>query len=122
MRIFLVGATGAVGRRLVPLLVVDGHQVVGATRTAAGAESLRTAGAVPIVVDVLDRGAVMTAVAAARPEVIIHQATALAGARTFKNFDRDFAVTNRLRTEGTINLLAAARAAGVRRFIAQSYT
>lgn len=122
MRVFLAGATGAIGRRLVPLLVVDGHDVVGATRTAAGAESLRGAGAVPIVADVLDRGAIMSAVGAARPDVVIHQATALAGMRSFKNFDREFAVTNRLRTDGTANLLAAARDAGARRFIAQSYT
>jgi len=122
MRIFLAGATGAVGKRLVPLLVAGGHQVVASTRTSAKREGLRAAGAEPVVLDVLDRDAVMNAVVAARPDVVIHQVTALAGISSFKNFDREFALTNALRTEGTTYLLAAARAAGARRFIAQSYT
>lgn len=122
MRIFLAGATGAVGQHLVPLLVAGGHHVVASTRTSNKSAALRAAGAEAVVLDVLDRGAVMTAVVDARPDVIIHQATALAGARSFKNFDREFAVTNALRTEGTSHLLEAARAAGAGRFIAQSYT
>ena len=122
LKVFLAGATGAVGRRLVPLLVAGGHEVVGATRTSARAEGLRTAGAEAVIVDALDRDAVVRAVVSARPDVVIHQVTALAGVRRLRNFDREFAVTNLLRTEGTANLLAAARAAGATRFIAQSYT
>jgi len=122
MKVFLAGATGAVGKRLVPLLVAGGHQVLASTRTSGKREALRAAGAEPVVLDVLDRDAVMNAVVAARPDVVIHQVTALAGLRSFKNFDREFALTNALRTEGTTYLLAAARAAGARRFIAQSYT
>jgi 2-alkyl-3-oxoalkanoate reductase len=122
MRIFLAGATGAVGRHLVPLLVAGGHRVVASTRTSNKRAGLRTAGAEPVMLDVLDREAVMHAVAAARPDVVIHQATALASVRSFKNVDREFALTNALRTDGTRYLLAAAHAAGVRRFVAQSYT
>jgi nucleoside-diphosphate-sugar epimerase len=122
VRIFLAGATGAVGRRLVPLLVADGHRVVASTRTSSKGEALRAAGAEPVILDILDRGAVMQAVTAVRPDVVIHQATALAGVRGLRDFDRAFAVTNALRTEGTDHLIAAARAAGARRLIAQSYT
>jgi nucleoside-diphosphate-sugar epimerase len=122
MKILLAGATGAVGKRLVPLLVRSGHQVVATTRTANKIEALRAAGAEPVVLDALDRTAVMAAVAAARPEVVVHQLTALTGTLDLKHFDRDFAETNRLRTEGTEYLLAASAAAGVRRFIIQSYT
>jgi nucleoside-diphosphate-sugar epimerase len=122
MKIFLAGATGAIGRRLVPLLVRDGHSIVATTRHAGKLDSLRSAGAEPIVLDALDRDAVMKAVLAARPDVIVHQLTALAGVRNFKKVDQELAVTNRLRTEGTQYLLDAARAAGVRRFVAQSYT
>ena len=122
MKIFLAGATGAIGRRLVPLLVSGRHQVVGATRTKSKLDGLRAAGVEPVVVDALDRDAVMQAIGSARPDTIVHQMTALARLRSLKNFDREFALTNRLRTEGTRNLLAAARAMGVRRFIAQSYT
>lgn len=122
MRIFLAGATGAIGKRLVPLLVAGGHQVVASTRTSNKLDALRTAGAEPVILDVLDRDAVMKTVAAARPDVVIHQVTALAGVHSFKNFDREFALTNALRTDGTTHLLAAAHAAGARRFIAQSYT
>ena len=121
MRIFLAGGSGVVGRRLVSLLATAGHQVTASTRTSAKAAVLRTAGAEPVILDVLDRGAVMTAVAAARPDVIIHQATALAGVHSFKDFDREFSITNALRTEGTEYLIAAARAAGTRRLVAQSY-
>jgi nucleoside-diphosphate-sugar epimerase len=122
MRIFLAGATGAVGSRLLPLLVAAGHDVVASTRTSGKTGALRAAGAQPLILDVLDRGAVMNAVAAARPDVVIHQATALAGVRDFKDFDREFTITNALRTQGTRHLIDAAREAGVGRFVAQSYT
>jgi nucleoside-diphosphate-sugar epimerase len=121
MRVFVAGASGAIGSRLVPQLVERGHEVTGTTRSPEKAERLREAGAEPVVLDVLDAAAVQEAVAAARPDAIVHQATALAGLSDFKHFDRSFATTNRLRTEGTDALLAAARAAGVRRFLAQSY-
>ena len=122
MRVLVVGATGAIGARLVPRLIEQGHEVLGTSRSAQSAGRLRTLGAEPVVLDLLDPGAVTEAVGAVRPEVIIHQATALAGLSDFKNFDRTFALTNRLRTEGTDSLLAAARAAGVRRLVAQSFT
>lgn len=122
MKIFLAGATGAVGKRLVPLLVRRGHQVVATTRTANKIEALRAAGAEPVVLDSLDRTAVIAAVTAARPDVVVHQLTALTGRFDLKHFDRYFAETNRLRTEGTEYLLAGAAAAGVRRFVIQSYT
>jgi nucleoside-diphosphate-sugar epimerase len=121
MRIFVAGATGALGRRLVPLLVVDGHAVTAMTRTAGKAAGLRAAGAEPVVADALDRDAVLRAVCAARPEVVVHQATALAGVTNLRKFDKGFAATNRLRTEGTDHLLEAAQAAGARRFVAQSF-
>jgi nucleoside-diphosphate-sugar epimerase len=121
MKIFVAGATGALGRRLVPLLVANGHTVVGATHTPAKAQALRAAGATPVVLDALDRDAVIDAVGRAEPEVVVHQLTALAGFRDFRKLDESFAATNRLRTEGTDHLLAAARAAGARRLVAQSY-
>ena len=121
MRIFVAGATGALGRRLVPLLVRGGHQVTGMTRTAGKAAGLRAAGAEPVVADALDRDAVLRAVVAAHPEVVVHELTALAGMTDFRRLDEGFALTNRLRTEGTDHLLAAARAAGSRRFVAQSF-
>jgi nucleoside-diphosphate-sugar epimerase len=122
MRVFLAGATGAIGRSLVPQLVAAGHHVVATTRTESKAELLWKLGAEPAVVDALDAAAVGEAVAKAEPEVVVHQMTALAGSSDLKHFDRTFAVTNQLRTVGTDNLLAAARAAGVHRFVAQSYT
>jgi nucleoside-diphosphate-sugar epimerase len=122
MKIFLAGATGAVGKQLVPLLASTGHEVVGTTRSADRAETLRAAGAEPVVLDLLDGRAVTEAVLRAEPDVIVHQATALSSLSSPKHFDREFAATNRLRIEGTDHLLAAARAAGVRRFVAQSYT
>jgi len=122
MRIFVAGATGALGHRLVPLLVERGHQVTAMTRTPAKAAGLRAAGAEPVVADALDREAVLGAVTAARPEVLVHELTALAAVTSFRRFDREFAVTNRLRTEGTDHLLEAARAAGARRLVAQSFT
>ena len=121
MRIFLAGATGALGTRLVPLLLDAGHEVTGMTRSPRKADALRAAGAEPAIADGLDRDAVVAAVTAARPDAVIHQLTALAGTSSLRNFDRSFALTNRLRTEGTDHLLAGARAAGARRFVAQSY-
>jgi nucleoside-diphosphate-sugar epimerase len=121
MRVFLAGATGAIGARLTSQLVEGGHEVVGTTRSREKAELLRTKGAEPVLLDLLDRAAVRDAVAAATPDAIVHQATALTRLSDFKHFDRSFAQTNRLRTDGTENLLAAAREAGVRRFVAQSY-
>ena len=121
MRIFVAGATGVLGRRLVPLLVEGGHQVTAMTRTPGKAAGLRATGAEPVVADALDRDALLRAVVAARPEVVVHQLTALAGTISFRRFDQAFALTNRLRTEGTDHLLEAARAAGTRRFVAQSF-
>jgi 2-alkyl-3-oxoalkanoate reductase len=121
MRIFVAGATGALGRRLVPLLVSGGHTVVGTTHTPGKADALRAAGATPVVLDALDRDAVIDALVRAEPEVVVHELTALAGFTDFRKFDESFAATNRLRTEGTDHLLAAARAAGAGRLVAQSY-
>ena len=121
MRVFVTGATGALGRHLVPGLVAAGHQVTATTRTPGKVAQLREAGAEPVVVDGLDRGAVIAAVQAAAPEVIVHQMTALADMRNLRNPGKAFAVTNELRTRGTDNLLAAAARAGTRRVIAQSY-
>src|ERR1700729_310145 len=122
MRVFVTGATGALGRHLVPGLVAAGHQVTASTRSAAKSGQLREAGAVPVVLDGLGRAAVIAAVRAAEPEVIVHQMTALADMRSLVNFARVFAATNELRTKGTDNLLAAAAEAGTRRVIAQSNT
>jgi len=122
MRVFVAGAGGVIGRRLVPQLVERGHQVVATTRNAAGNNDLRALGATPMAMDGLDPASVGEAVARAEPDVVVHQMTALAGFGDLKNFDRGFAVTNLLRTRGTDNLLAAADAVGVRRFVAQSFT
>jgi nucleoside-diphosphate-sugar epimerase len=122
MRVFVAGATGAIGRSLVPQLLQGGHEVVAATRTPAKAGGLAELGAEPVVVDGLDAAAVGEAVASAEPDVIVHQMTALAGGSDLRHFDRTFATTNALRTVGTDNLLAAARAAGVRRIVVQSFT
>jgi 2-alkyl-3-oxoalkanoate reductase len=122
MRIFVAGAAGAIGRQLLPQLAARGHQVTGSTRNPANAGRLRALGAEPVLLDGLDAMAVGEAVARAEPEVVIHQMTALAGGLDLRRFDRTFAVTNQLRTTGTDHLLAAAAAAGARRFIAQSYT
>ncbi len=121
MRVFVAGATGAIGKRLVPQLVERGHDVIGTSRSREKADTLRTQGAEPVVLDLLDRDAVQKAVAAARPEAVVHQASALAGLADFKHFDRSFAQTNRLRIEGTDALLAATRETGVERFVAQSF-
>ena len=122
MRVFVAGATGALGRHLVPGLVAAGHEVTATTRTPGKVTQLREAGAEPVVVDGLDREAVIAAVRAAGPEVIVHQMTALAdiNMRSFRKLDQVFAATNELRTRGTDNLLAAAARAGTPRVIAQS--
>ena len=122
MRVFVAGANGAVGRRLVPMLVANGHRVTGSTTSGDSMGAIRAMGAEPVVVDGLDGVAIGQAVAAAEPEAIIHEMTALSGTPDFRHFDRWFALTNRLRTEGTDHLLAAAQATGVRRFVAQSFT
>ena len=121
MRVFVAGATGAIGTRLVPQLVQNGHDVIGTSRTPAKGNRLAELGAQPVALDLLDPAAVLDAVAAAQPDAIVHQATALAGALDFRHFDESFAATNRLRTEGTDALLAAARKLGVPRFVAQSF-
>jgi nucleoside-diphosphate-sugar epimerase len=120
MHVFIAGATGAVGRSLIPLLIEHGHEVTGTTRSAHRAAQLEELGAHAAVVDGLDRDAVARAVAEAAPDAIVHQMTALRGLKP-RRMDSTFAQTNRLRTEGTDNLLAAARAAGVERFVAQSF-
>ncbi len=121
MRVFVAGATGAVGRELVPALKAAGHSVAGLTRSQSKAETIRRAGALPVVADVFDAAAIRQALISFEPEVVIHEMTGLAGTADLMHFDRTFAATNRLRTEGTDLLLLAAREAGVRRFIAQSY-
>jgi 2-alkyl-3-oxoalkanoate reductase len=120
MKIFIAGASGAIGSQLVSQLAQRGHEVVGTTRSAAKTDALRALGAEPVVVDALDPDAVADAVARAEPEVIVNQLTALSGPADFRHVKRMAAATNRLRTEGTDHLLAAARAVGVRRFVAQS--
>jgi 2-alkyl-3-oxoalkanoate reductase len=125
MKVFVAGATGAIGRQLVPQLVARGHEVVGMTRSASKQDLVRSLGARPVVADALDPDAVAQAVAAAEPEVIVHQLTALSGPMSIRDArrpDRAVAVTmtNRLRTEATDHLLAAGRAVGARRFVAQS--
>jgi 2-alkyl-3-oxoalkanoate reductase len=121
MRVLVIGASGAIGTRLVPQLRARGHEVTGTCRSPANAGRLRALGADPVVLDALDAKAVRTAVTAAQPEAVIYQATALAGLSDLKHFDRSFAATNRLRTNGIDIMLAAAREAGVRRIVAQSY-
>src|SRR3984885_8991028 len=121
MRVFVVGATGAIGTRLVLQLIENGHEVIGTFRSPGHADRVRALGAEPVALDLLDVAAVRRAVLDARPDAIIHQATALAGVRFGRSLDRSFGPTNRLRTEGTDALLAAAREAGVRRFVAQSF-
>lgn len=122
MKVFVAGATGVVGRQLLPQLVAAGHEVVGTTRTDKGFGLLRRLGAVPVAVDLLDSEAVRRTVAQAQPDAIVHQATDLAHlGNNFRNFDRLFAMINRLRTGGTEHLLAAAAECSVPRFVAQSY-
>jgi 2-alkyl-3-oxoalkanoate reductase len=121
MKIFVAGATGAVGRPLVSALIAAGHSVVGLTRTVAKAEIVLRMGAEPVVADGLDGVAIRTAIGSAKPDVVIHEMTDLAGASDLRHFERTFASSNRLRTLGTDLLLTAAREAGVRRFIVQSF-
>jgi 2-alkyl-3-oxoalkanoate reductase len=126
MKVFVAGATGVLGRALVPLLVARGDEVVGMTRTASKQDLVRSLGARPVVADALDPDAVAQAVASAEPEVIVHELTALSGkvsARDMRHPDRSpvAIMTNRLRTEATDHLLAAGRAVGARRFVAQSF-
>ena len=120
MRVFVAGATGVMGRQLVPQLLAAGHKVIGMTRTEAKRAALWDLGAQPVVADALDPDQVAAAVAEAQPDVIVHQLTAISSFDP-RHFDREFAPTNRLRTEGTDHLLSAGQAVGVRRFVAQSY-
>jgi nucleoside-diphosphate-sugar epimerase len=121
MRVFVAGASGALGSRLVPQLVDAGHEVIGTHNSPASAQLLQVLGAEPVRLDLLDARAVRTAVLDSRPDAIVHEATALADIKFGRSLDRTFVTTNRLRTEGTDALLAAAREAGVRRFVAQSF-
>jgi nucleoside-diphosphate-sugar epimerase len=120
MRIFVAGASGAIGQQLLPRLVGGGHQVAGMMRTAAKVDLVRSMGATPVVADALDPAQVQASVTDFAPDVIVHELTDLKGL-AMQSFERDFAVTNRLRTEGTDHLLAAGRSAGVARFVTQSY-
>ena len=121
MRVFVAGASGAIGTRLVPQLSDAGHEVIGTHHSPSSANLLRTLGAKPVLLDLLDARAVRKAVLENEPEAIVHQATALGNLKFGRNFDKMFAKTNALRTKGTDALLAAAREASVRRFIAQSF-
>jgi nucleoside-diphosphate-sugar epimerase len=121
MRILVAGATGAIGRCLVPILVAKGHSVAGLTHRPAAAETVRALGAEPVVADGLDAAAIHAAVAATKPDVIVHEMTDLKDASDLRAFDKAFITSNRLRTEGTDHLLSAARDAGVTRFVAQSF-
>jgi nucleoside-diphosphate-sugar epimerase len=121
MRVFVTGATGALGSRLLPLLVSAGHTVMGVTHTAAKAQAIAHTGAEPIVADGLDGAAMRAAVVNAAPDVIVHEMTALRGRSDLRHFDRTFALSNRLRTEGLDHLLGAATAARTRRVVAQSF-
>ena len=121
MRVFVTGASGALGSRLVPKLIQAGHEVIGAHNSPANAQLLRELGAKPVVVDLLDPGAVRRAVRESEPDAIVHQATAIANAKFGRSLDKTFAKTNLLRTRGTDALLAAARESRVSRFVAQSY-
>ena len=121
MHIFIAGASGTIGHTLIPYLISQGHTVTGTTRSSTKADALRALGAKPAIMDGLDAASVLAAVEAAKPDAILHEMTALHGMNPRQKPDRVFAVTNRLRTEGTEHLLAAARQAGVKKFVAQSY-
>jgi nucleoside-diphosphate-sugar epimerase len=121
MRVFVAGATGAIGSKLVPALVRRGHEVIGTTRSSERTRAIKAAGATPAVVDALDAEAVRRAVAKAAPDVIVHELTAIPPNFNPRRFDRAFAMTNRLRTEGIDHLVAAGEAVGVRRIVAQSF-
>lgn len=120
MKVFVAGATGAIGRQLVPRLVEAGHEVHGMTSSPARTQLLRDLGAEPVVADALDADQVAEAVGRAQPDVIVHQLTSM-GPMDLRHFDRSFAMTNRLRNEGTDHLLSAGHAVGVKRFVAQSF-
>jgi len=120
MKIFLAGSGGVIGRRLVPLLIADGHEVVGTTRSTEKVAALRALGAAPVVVDMFDAATLMRVVQAAAPQVVIHQLTDLPHAPGTPGYEAGLERNARLRIEGTRNLVAAAKAAGVRRLIAQS--
>ncbi|MGI8678269.1 MAG: NAD-dependent epimerase/dehydratase family protein [Jatrophihabitans sp.] len=122
MKVLVAGATGAIGRQLVPRLIAAGHEVVGMARSASKRETLREMGASAVLADALVAEQVADAAARAQPEVIVHELTAIPETLDMRHFDRDFEMTNRLRTEGTDHLLSAGQAIGVRRFVAQSYT
>jgi len=121
MKIFVAGGTGAIGRFLVPQLIAAGHEVVGLARNDAKAGQLEAAGAKPAIADPLNRDALTAAIVDTRPEVVIHELTAISSLGDLKNLDHEFELTNRFRTEVTDTMLAAARTAGARRFIAQSF-
>src|ERR671930_2671701 len=121
MRVFVAGATGAIGTQLVPRLVTAGHEIPGITRSESRRSMLESLGAVPAVADALDPDQVAEAVGRARPDVIVHQLTSIGETLDLRHFDRSFALTNRLRTEGTDYLLSAGQAVGVRRVVGQSY-
>ena len=122
MKVFITGATGAIGYWLIPQLKERGHEIVASVRSTAKAERLRPMGVESVILDLLDPAAVQLAVSTSRADAIIHEATALAGVANLKHFDRSFAHTNELRTRATDHLVSAARASGVRRLVAQSYT
>jgi nucleoside-diphosphate-sugar epimerase len=121
MKVFLTGATGAIGRRIVPRLVERGHEVVGMTRSPSKEGMLRDLGAEPVVADGLDRRAVVKAIRRAEPEVVVHEMTAISDIKSFRKLDQEFELTNRLRAEGTDTLIEGARLAGARRVVAQSF-
>jgi nucleoside-diphosphate-sugar epimerase len=122
MRIFVAGGGGTIGRQLIPKLVAEGHEVVATARSSAKLGDIRTSGADAVVMDGLDEASVNAAVTGARPDVVVHQMTALATVSDLRHFDRKFELTNRLRTEGTRYLLDAAAKTGARRLVAQSFT
>jgi nucleoside-diphosphate-sugar epimerase len=121
MKVFLAGATGALGQRLIPVLTARGHEVFGMTRSPEKSELLSELGAVPVVADGLQRAWVIEAVTRSEPDVVVHQMTGLSGMKGLRNFDKEFELTNRLRIDGTDHLLEAARRADARRFVAQSF-
>jgi 2-alkyl-3-oxoalkanoate reductase len=121
MRVFIAGATGVIGSRLVPLLRSAAHEVIGTTRTVSKLQHLREMGAEPVLLNLLDGDAVQRAVVAAYPDVVVHEATALSSISSLRRFDKQFAETNQLRTVGTDHLISAAQQAGARRFVAQSF-
>jgi nucleoside-diphosphate-sugar epimerase len=121
MRVFIAGSTGVIGKALVPLLVEDGHEVVALVRTSQKGQQVEALGAKPALADALDRNGLTEAIIQAKPEVVIHELTALSAGINFKRFDEDLALTNRFRTEVVDTMLTAARQVGARRFIVQSF-